>query len=72
VALTVALDTESDTREVCDAVPRWYVTVADARETTAGRYRGDRDHLAIRCERDRVHVGLAPDSAMAGRLADLG
>ena len=72
VALTVALDTEFDTREVCDAVPRWYVTVADARETTAGRYRGDRDHLAIRCERDRVHVGLAPDPAMAGRLADLG
>ncbi len=66
--LTLVMDTAGDALELCEAVPRWYASVADGRATGGRILRGDRDVLAYRCEDSTVAVGLAPDAATAAAL----
>ena len=71
VAFALSFDTAADAHEACDALPRWYAQVANAREVQEGLYEGDRDHLALDCHGDEVAAGLAADPALARRLAGL-
>ena len=69
VAFALSFDTAADAHEACDALPRWYAQVANARETEPGLYEGDRDHLALECAGDEVTAGLAAAPELARRLA---
>ncbi|MPZ74281.1 MAG: hypothetical protein GEU74_13815 [Nitriliruptorales bacterium] len=65
VAAALAFDSSNDAAEACDAVRRWYIEVADARQSGPGVYVGDVDHMAVSCTDREVRFGLAPTAAGA-------
>lgn len=68
VGATVAFDTTADANEACQALPRWYASVARGRPVGDGIYAGDRDHLAVQCSGDEVRYALAPSARIARSL----
>ena len=54
--------------EACDALPAWYVDVADGQETDDAAWEGDRDTFVRDCDGDEVSFALAPDVEL-GRSA---
>lgn len=68
VAASLVFDSNEDAVQACDAIPQWYDAVADGESTGTDTYRGDRDHLALRCDATRVHFGLAPSPQTARKL----
>ena len=69
VAAALVFDSQADADEACAAVGHWYSTVADGVSTGDGVMRGDRDHLAYRCDGVAVHFALAPAGQTAKELA---
>lgn len=69
VAAHLEFDSEEDAAQACDALPQWYASAADGTAIGSDTYRGDRDHLALRCAGARVHFALAPTPETARDLA---
>lgn len=68
VASRLVFDTREDADQACDALPRWYATVADGQTSASGSASGDRDHFAFRCFGETVDFALAPTPQTARKL----
>ena len=69
VAAALTFDTQTDADEACAGIRNWYLEEADARTGDGDTLRGDRDHMAVRCDGDDVRFGLAPTAEIAATLA---
>ena len=68
VAAHLVFDSDEDAGQACEALPQWYASAAEGTAIGAGIYRGDRDHLALRCDGTRVLFALAPSPETARML----
>jgi hypothetical protein len=69
-AVVLAFDTAADASEACEALPAWWVAVADGTPEADGVMRGDReDAMAWACGETEVRFSIAPDTATATHLA---
>lgn len=64
VAAGWAFDDSTAAATVCEALPAWYVDVADAARD-GDVWRGGRDVLATSCDENVVRFALAPDASTA-------